>query len=185
MESHEHNEDGIEFTHHQIEAQPGPNGSILYDVPTNILPPSQRRVYARAMPNDPGRVLDVTLLMDRGTVTRLGEFLARHGAIDREPTDAEMTVVMQTLGDAMATAQVELMSLASQVLVQRLGNGDGDSAAATVAESMARAHAAKKAKAEGLTKAEAEEQAEEIKQSLIDWARRMAARHEGEEGGAA
>lgn len=183
MESHENN-DGIEFTQHEVEAKPGPNGTILYEVPTSPLPRSQRRVWARAMPNDPARVIDLTMIMDREMVTKLGSFLARHGAIDREPTDAEMSVVMCSMGDAMASVQVDLMAMASEILVKRLGNGDAQSTAETVAESMAAREASRKAKAEGLTKEEAEERAEELKRSLLEWAKRMNG-EASDEGGAA
>lgn len=166
---------------------PGPRGMILYAVPSSPLPENQRLVFAAAREEDHGHIENVTLSIPRDRVEAFLEFMARTGAIDREPTAQECSAFMMHLGNVLVSAQIDALASVSEVAINTLGDGDQDAARERCLGNLAEGMARSRAKAEGLTQDEAAQEAERMADAMRAWIEGMERRHQdgNQEGGAA
>lgn len=153
----------------QIETRTLTDGSYVFAVPSP-LPPNGRLVFGHSAPNEPTRIMDMVLTMPRSEVENYANFLARHGAIDREPTPEEITTMLQLVGNHMVQMQMDLMAMLSEVLIDRLGNGDREESAARVTQSLADSITSEAINGGALPAEEATDAADLIARALEQWA---------------
>jgi hypothetical protein len=156
-----------------IDPQPLDADRIIYPVPTSPISTKFTRAVCIAPKDDPMAIESTTLIIERRMVEKFAAFLAGHGAIDREPTASEMNVLMQTVSSALATMQIEAMSIVSEALFATLGDPSADPSAIedTVSATMAD-NATREAIAQGMPREQAEEFRADFLQRLKDYAAR-------------
>lgn len=161
-----------------VPARTLPDGSCVFPVPCGAIPESARLVFGHGAAHDHTHLLDMVLTFPRTEIEAYAAFLARHGAIDREPTGTEVDTMMQLVGNQLAETQAEIMANLSRFLIERLGNGDHEAARAAATGSIAAQIAAEAMKAGAIEPGEAEETREAIEEAIRKWADRMAEGHE-------
>jgi len=169
-----------------IDAQPIDDHRVAYPVPTSPIAAKLTRALCIAPKDDPMRITETMLVIEREMVRKYAAFLAQHGAIDREPTEQELTVIMQTASSALATMQIEAMALVGDALHATLGDPDADpgEVADSVAASMAD-NAIREALAAGRIKPEeVDDFREQIHQRLQEWTDERLRRMNDPEGNA-
>lgn len=148
------------------------DGSCVFPVPSR-LPPEARLVFGHGSAHDHTHLLDMVLTFPRSEVEAYAAFLARHGAIDREPTAEEVNTVLQLVGNQLVETQIEIMANMSTFLIERLGSGDNAQARETALESIAAQIAAEAAKGGAIPADEATETAEAVAKAIRAWAERL------------
>lgn len=160
------------------------DGSVVFAVPSPF-PPQSQLVFAHAPKEDHQRIADIVLTIPRSEIEAYAAFLARHGAIDREPTESELTVTMQMVGNALVKAQMDAMSAVSDFLIDRLGSGDRAAAASAATDSIADLITTEGIKSGAIPPDEAEDAADQIADAIRKWAERMTKETDSDsEGGA-
>lgn len=173
MPDNDNNPPALKYERKKIEARRLPDGSFVFPVPTDRIPAEAVLVFGHADGENTDRMLDMVLTMPRGEVEAYAAFLARHGAIDREPTANEIDTMLQLVGNQLAEAQVEIMSMLSRFMIDRLGSGDHEAARDTTLQSIASSIAADSVKAGAVPADEADEAREAIEAAIRSWAERM------------
>jgi hypothetical protein len=178
-----------EFKPRRVTITPTPLGDgrrVAYPVPTSPVGERFARAVCVAPAHDPMAIESCSLIIERSMVTKFAQFLARHGGIEREPTEQETTALMQSVADFLAHMQMEAMALVSEALSQALGdpNAEPEAISDAITTSMAQEIAAAQAREEGRTAEQARADAEEIAAQLRAWADRKMREIDGEEGAA-
>jgi hypothetical protein len=150
------------------------DGSFVWPVPSDILPPDRVMVFGHSAADDHTRILDIVLTLPRAEIEEYAAFLCQHGAIDREPTSEEVTAMLQLAGNQMIQYQMELMAKFSEFMIDHLGSGDRNSARESCCDSIASMIAAEALKKNAIDPAEAEETKEAIRKAITAFAERMA-----------
>lgn len=180
MQDNNNNDNDLRGRAVSIEMEQMSDGSWVFPVPTELVPPEARLVYGHSAADNPRRMLDMVFTFPRKEVEAYAAFLARHGATDREPTAEEVDTILQLVGNSMVQAQVDIMAEMSRFLINRLGNGDHEAARARAVESVADALTAESVKAGAVDPADARATSEQVARALREWAEGMI---EGKDGG--
>jgi hypothetical protein len=163
----------LNATRVSVEARTLPDGSCVFPVPSRM-PVAARLVFGHGAAHDHTHLLDMALTFPREEVEAYAAFLARHGAIDREPTGNEIDTMLQLVGNHLVETQIEIMANLSEFMIERLGSGNKDEARAAATDSIAAAIAADALKAGAVPAEEANEAREAIAEAIRKWAERMA-----------
>ena len=163
----------LKATRVSVEARTLPDGSCVFAVPSRM-PTSSRLVFGHGAAHDHTHLLDMVLTFPREEVEAYAAFLARHGAIDREPTGNEIDTMLQLVGNHLVETQIEIMANLSEFMIERLGSGDKEEARTAATDSIAAAIAADALKAGAVPPGEAEEARAAIAEAIRKWAERMA-----------
>jgi hypothetical protein len=163
----------LKATRVSVEARTMPDGTCVFPVPSRM-PVSSRLVFGHGAAHDHTHLLDMVLTFPREEVEAYAAFLARHGAIDREPTGNEIDTMLQLVGNHLVETQIEIMANLSEFMIERLGSGNKDEARAATTDSIAAAIAADALKAGAIPAEEANEAREAIAEAIRKWAERMA-----------
>jgi hypothetical protein len=176
MKDNDHNPrpDPLKARPVSVQARELRDGTTVWPVPSDILPPDRVMVFGHSAAEDHTRILDIVLTLPRAEVEEYAAFLCRHGAIDREPTAEEVTTMLQLAGNQMIQYQMELMARFSDFLIDRLGTGDRDEARDACCDSIASQIASEAIKANAIDPAEADETKEAIRKAIQAFAERMA-----------
>lgn len=150
------------------------DGTLVWPVPSQTIPADRVSVFGHSTAEQPQRVLDICFTLPRDEIQEYAVFLARHGAIDREPTDDEINTLMQLAGNQMVEWQTELFGRFSEFLIDRLGSGDRTAAREACTDSIAATITAEAIKANAIPPEEADETRELIRKAIEAMARRMA-----------
>ena len=131
-----------EFKPRRVTITPTPLGDgsrVAYPVPTSPVGERFARAVCVAPAHDPMALESCSLIIERSMVTKFATFLARHGGIEREPTEQEVTALMQSVADFLAHMQMEAMALVSEALSRALGdpNAEPEAVHETITTSMA------------------------------------------------
>jgi hypothetical protein len=155
-----------------IDAKVLPDGTLVFPVPSH-LPVGSRLVLAHASGDDANHLLNVALSIPREEVENYAAFMARHGAIDREPTGAEINAIMQLIGNQLVDAQIEILGNVSTFLINRLGSGNMEQARTACTESLAEQITAEAVKGGALSPADSAETSGAIAKAIREWAEKL------------
>jgi hypothetical protein len=155
-----------------IDAKVLPDGTLVFPVPSH-LPVGSRLVLAHASGDDANHLLNVALSLPREEIEAYATFMARHGAIDREPTGTEINAIMQLIGNQLVDAQIEILGNVSAFLINRLGSGNMEEARKACTDSLAEQITAEAVKGGALSPTDSAETTEAIAKALQEWAERV------------
>jgi hypothetical protein len=155
-----------------IEAKVLPDGTLVFPVPSH-LPVSSRLVLAHASGDDANHLLNVALSIPREEIEAYAAFMARHGAIDREPTPMEINAMMQLIGNQLVDAQVEILGNLSTFMINRLGSGNMEQARTACTESLADQITSAAVQGGVLPVEQSKETSEAIGKAIREWAEKL------------
>jgi hypothetical protein len=155
-----------------IDARVLPDGTFVFPVPSQ-LPVSSRLVLAHASAEDINHLLNVALSIPREEIENYASFMARHGAIDREPNGEEINAIMQLIGNQLVDAQIEILGNVSTFMINRLGSGNMEQARKACTDSLADQITSAAVQGGVLPVEQSRETSEAIGKAIQEWAEKL------------